>query len=402
MFVEDDILKTPLSLLKLFGCYLSDEEKDNLHNSDISKLLCIEDIHNILSENPVLEVYDSFKDALTRIVNLKKEELDDYRMFIFDRNLNSDLGYSQEEIVAICPLFREDDVGREGDFLAERLNAKGYPLDKVFFYSAYSNMNSQIDEKVDNETFHVDHFIDKSDPEAVERLVCIINDDPRATVLQQHRYIGKVSSIFKKKYISNFITILSKRAQNENFDNEKDGTTLRSMIVTIVRYIFMKSNPNANDQIRVREWLNDPQNGYNFYKNYIPNHHIASFWIRQIKHYKRRSLFFLDDDERKHLEQFCQARNEDFDQLMNYDMAVFFAALNEIFLRNQTPSDLPPKYIFSYIDNIYTVTSECSVHGENQTTTYELSQEGWDALLNAMLQILQWLAQKYFNKPMAS
>ena len=57
-----------------------------------------------------------------------------------------------------------------------------------------------------------------------------------------------------------------------------------------------------------------------------------------------------------------------------------------------------PKFIFSYIDNIYTVTSEISAHGKNDKTTEGLCADGWSALLSGMIQIMQWVAETNPNK----
>jgi hypothetical protein len=85
--------------------------------------------------------------------------------------------------------------------------------------------------------------------------------------------------------------------------------------------------------------------------------------------------------------------------LKAYDAARFFAALNQLYFGNATHPGLPPKYIFSYMDNIYTVTSEFSAHGKNATTTNDLSPDGWSALLSGMLQIMQWVADTNPNPP---
>jgi hypothetical protein len=70
-----------------------------------------------------------------------------------------------------------------------------------------------------------------------------------------------------------------------------------------------------------------------------------------------------------------------------------FATLINFYNKQGKNTPSPPKYIFSYIDNIYTVTSEWSAHGRNAQTTNDLTKEGWEALLNGMLQILQWVAK---------
>ena len=126
MFVEDQISENIPRLLQLFGNYLSEAEKNALLDAEYGMGADGEKILNILSANPVLEAFDSFKSALEHIRGLDKPALDKYDMFILDRNLT---GYSSQEIQQIDRGFDDYKYGqREGDYLALQLHLKGCPI----------------------------------------------------------------------------------------------------------------------------------------------------------------------------------------------------------------------------------------------------------------------------------
>ena len=111
---------------------------------------------------------------------------------------------------------------------------------------------------------------------------------------------------------------------------------------------------------------------------------------KSIKDKNRNTLLWLEDSDLNRYLNELQIQSP-LDKLRQYDTARFLAALNQLYF-GDPPKDLPPKYIFSYIDNIYTVTSELSAHGKNDKTTEGLSVDGWEALLSGMLQIMKWVA----------
>ena len=82
MFVEDEISSNIPRLIQLFGKYLSEAEKTALLDAENNPMGANgEDIREILADNPVVEVFDSFKQVLQHIRNLTAQALDDYDMF---------------------------------------------------------------------------------------------------------------------------------------------------------------------------------------------------------------------------------------------------------------------------------------------------------------------------------
>ena len=190
MFVEDEISSNIPRLSQLFGKYLSEAEKTALQDAENNPMGANgEDIRAILADNPVIEVFDSFKQVLEHIRNLTPAELDEYDMFILDRNLTGGEGYIAQEIKQLDNGF--DDYkydGREGDYLALQLHLKGCPIkEKVFFYSAYKTMSfgaTEIEQMVDYGTFFQDNFFDKGNP---GELIQLINNQQRASLFAEYR-----------------------------------------------------------------------------------------------------------------------------------------------------------------------------------------------------------------------
>ena len=192
MFVEDEISSNIPRLPQLFGKYLSEAEKTALQEAENNPMGANgEDIRAILADNPVIEVFDSFKQALEYIRNLTPAELDEYDMFILDRNLTGGVGYIPQEIQQIDNGFDDLKYGeREGDYLALQLHLKGCQIkEKVFFYSAYATMGfaaTEIEQMVGYGTFFKDNFFDKGQP---AELVQLINNQQRASLFAEHRDI---------------------------------------------------------------------------------------------------------------------------------------------------------------------------------------------------------------------
>ena len=190
MFVEDEISSNIPRLIQLFGKYLSEAEKAAVQDAENNPMGANgEDIREILADNPVIEVFDSFKQVLEHIRNLTLAELEEYDMFILDRNLTGGMGYSSQEIQQIDKGFDDYKYGeREGDYLALQLHLKGCPIkEKVFFYSAYKTMGfgaTEIEQMVGYGTFFLDNFFDKGQP---AELIKLINNQQRASLFAEYR-----------------------------------------------------------------------------------------------------------------------------------------------------------------------------------------------------------------------
>ena len=192
MFVEDEISSNIPRLIQLFGKYLSEAEKTALQEAENNPMGANgEDIREILADNHVIEVFDSFKQVLGHIQDLTQDELEKYDMFILDRNLTGGMGYILQEIQQIDKGFDNNKYWeREGDYLALQLHLKECPIkEKVFFYSAYKTMGfgaTEIEQMVGYGTFFLDNFFDKGQP---AELIKLINNQQRASLFAEHRNV---------------------------------------------------------------------------------------------------------------------------------------------------------------------------------------------------------------------
>jgi len=187
-----------------------------------------------------------------------------------------------------------------------------------------------------------------------------------------------IVSIFTNTGLLNkFQNLLIKIERNEKPEYE-DGTVLRNMIEIIVADI------SKNEEITVREYLNHAD----AYSALFKRKHTA-------QNYKNIIAYSTVDEN--NVKKFLRTKlsgdklEQEVQYVLQYATAWRLGNLSE-FYKGDIPEGCPPKYIFSGIDNIYTVTSEWSSHGKNLTTTKELSLEGWKAIVFGMCQILQWVA----------
>ena len=278
-----------------------------------------------------------------------------------------------------------------GDYLFITLINAGVPIEKICFLTA--NNDNSIEELEKSPFLHkkrLPQIIGKGSDGWEEELETILRDSHCAKIRFLYQKIfnnKKVNEIFDP-YISDFITILAKQLKYgmEKRFEKGDGIVLRNMIEALVAHIS-KTNEQS-----VRNYLNLSE-AYSalFKREYTP---------RNFECFKRSS-YYQTGITREKVKKFLQAWKDGKDirfdveaeteRVLQYATALELGTLANFYKGKTCPSD-PPKYIFSYIDNIYTVTSEFSAHGKNDRTTDDLSIDGWKALLSAMIQILQWVA----------
>lgn len=423
MFVDDQLATDPDFLINIFDCILNSTEKTRLKALDNPMGIGIGDIKKILKDNPCLEVFDSLNDAVD-LISRTNDILSEYELFIFDRNLFSSAGatgrkktYNRSDIEAKTHIrFDENYKEQEGDFLAEYLLSRTKPEDivklvaRLYFYSAFNikRKDGEIDTpfaiKVENKNFPKEHFVDKDD-NGREQLKKIIRD---------LELPGKVQIKFKYKKIfgnheiqslpseemEDFIDLLTRIEYTDGatgFNFKKgDGTLLRNMIAWVVA-LLSRNNVNT-DGISVRGFLNDPKN------KYFP-HYITAYMLQQWAFYykKTKPLYptkeIIPEEDRKKTQEHFHNQQERIEEYFNdisfiSELISFHDQLKKLSFDSAAKV---PKYIFSYIDNIYTVTSEWAAHGGNPDKVTDLSAEGFRALVYGMCQILDWLADKYPN-----
>lgn len=206
LFVEDELSKNVSRLSRLFGRYLSRDERESLtriENDPLGFGTTNQDIKSLFKDNPFIDVEYSFAGALKTV----SERYDDYLLFIVDRNLSSSPS-TFSDIQAINPSFPEAIYNqykeREGDYLLLFLASKGINCyDSFYFMTAYGTGASLINQDIiamliSFDAFKNSNYIEKGKNDDFLRLRDeIIND---FQVLATFRDIFEV---FKKGWLDN-------------------------------------------------------------------------------------------------------------------------------------------------------------------------------------------------------
>ena len=370
--------------------------------------------------NGNIVIATSFTDAFERIISLGDGS--EYEWIFLDRNL-AEYAISSEKSTKIkeyigssiedfsigdkvftkkffdgftCNNSENEQLILAGDYLFITLINAGVPIEKICFLTANNDSSVKMLEK--SPYLHKKRslqILDKSDAAGFSDLEDILKNSHKAKIRFLYRDIfnnTKVQNIWGP-YIEDFIAILAKRyASGAGAGYKGDGIILRNMIETGLPKIVPA-------RYGIRKYLNNASNQYNPSSSLKLDPYdktLHKTWKdmidKSIKAQKGNTLLWWND---KNLQAELNSLQSTIilDDLKAYDAARFFAALNQLYFGNSVPSGLPPKYIFSYMDNIYTITSEFSAHGKNATTTNALSSDGWSALLSGMLQIMQWVAK---------
>ena len=401
------------------------EDESNLDNKIIDVLEDAGLINGDVSDRETLNkqtngdivIATSFQDAFKRITALGDGS--EYEWIFLDRNLaeyeilsensstlieyinNDSVDFSIDDRIFSKKFFNgfvQGDLQRGqpklfvGDYLFIMLINAGVPVEKICFLTA--NNDASMEELTKSPYLHkkrLPEVIEKT-PEGYKGLVKKLQHPHNAKIRFLYRDIfhnKKVDHVFGS-YIEDFIAVLAKRYKS-NADTEYtkgDGIVLRNMVESVVSYIAddnnFKNRLNDPKEVEtVRRFLNCNLLGYSGQFEQRLSH-IHSNFVNICNKLKKK---VLNKNDKMAITKWIS--DYEADLIIEYSNAKVVTALNDFYFH--APYDFPPKYIFSYIDNIYTVTSEFSAHGKNDKTTDGLSSDGWSALLSGMLQIMQWV-----------
>ena len=346
----------------------------------------------------------SFEDAY-RLVNAIGAG-EEYELIFIDRNLENyhDIKNGNEIQIdekKFTKTFFEGLNGFAGDFLFLMLVNAGVPIEKICFLTANNDASIEDMEK--------SLFLQKKLPPKIisktdkgyKEVKEILNDCQKAKIRFGYKELfenKKVCDIFGEN-INKFIAILAKQSKHEN-SSKDDGNTLRKMLEDVVPYIavkFFSCKWKPGSSVSVRNFLNSQSD----YKAKLPNKEHWDMYQNWLKLSVELGRFPISTKDQKYIENTyfpnlekatgIKKDKKDAEKIIKYSTAKVLHLLYDHFYRDNSSTNIP-KYIFSYIDNIYTVTSEVSSHGPNDKTTDGLSPDGWSALLSGMLQIMQWVA----------
>ena len=375
----------------------------------------------------------TFEEAVKEIINAGDGK--DYSWFIIDRNLGSFDDIKNAGGVKVCGIeftkaFFDNFKGFEGDYLYFLLRKGGVPLEKICFLTAndcnnpgekselkatpfvFTNEMPQVIVKNSAKSSSSDSSKTALDDDADSAQQCADDDETKLydliknslelQICFRHKVIfgsQKIMSIFKDSgLLDSFKQLLIKIERNESFQPQ-DGTVLRNMLELILE---KWKSQFCLDEATIRSVLN------NSYNCWAKKHQLTyDYWLKAYGHcghlpysgdHATLVTYFISERQKctdpKKLKILPLPKDLAVD-VIEFSSFVLEGMLNYCYRgknTNSSPTNLPPKYVFAYVDNIYTVTSEWSSHGHNLTTTQDLSPEGWKALIFGMLQILQYLA----------
>ena len=185
LYVEDEIRKHKDKIQSLFEPILTKKIKRKLNLLIKDKYVEHKEIQEVLNSGNVLVVARNLMEAMEQILN----HLDEFALFIVDRNLAEGVEYDYESesedqyfdlVKKVYPKYTEvihkkyASKQREGDYLLEYLLSKGVNCQERFFMlTANSDRlinEDYIQEKLQLETFSDENIISKDDMNAENRL----------------------------------------------------------------------------------------------------------------------------------------------------------------------------------------------------------------------------------------
>ncbi len=264
LFVDDEITRNLPVLEQLFGGVISADERDKLTRLRRNPLgATIDQIKQVLANNRVLEVEDSFAGAIERIRSAGSGR--DYDLFLLDRNLATGNGmYKLAEIAAVMPGYDENALerykGREGDFLLLLLHLQGVPCrEKVYFYSAYQADDIRsalyLQHMIGFKTFSRDNFVDKSDSKAKDEFrTKVVEHLDRAMIAA--RYREAFSGLDKAKMgkcRDRLINVL----RNNSIPNGDPRVLLEHLLRFLYENDYTSQKPQTSLDFRALRYKND-------------------------------------------------------------------------------------------------------------------------------------------------
>lgn len=209
LYVEDEYAILIEKIPELWGACMTPEESEQWNALVKNPYSGCQEIKELFSNNPFLNVEFDFLDALKLF---ESDDIKQYDFFVLDRCLETkEQGISFEDILEVCPQLTKHDYdyitageGREGDFLLKRLFYKmGNKIQrKVFFLSGHLpddvfGENDVLQHIIDDEKILTkEDYIEKGEKDGIKRLKEIIAFDEEEMLIYEKW--GGVLSHFNK------------------------------------------------------------------------------------------------------------------------------------------------------------------------------------------------------------
>lgn len=293
LYVEDELTKNIARLLRLFANYLDEEAITKLKSWEADEYgATSDDIKRIIKTTNIIEIEDSFPDAMRKIV----QGYDKYACFIVDRNLIEN-SYNFGEVNIIDQNYTEvlhmEYKEREGDYLLNWLgnNAKDpkSTLQKFNFLSAYPAGDIRGVEKIktyiDFGTFTQEQFFDKSDQAAIEKLKGKLDNITVLNIKYENRkYLDILRHNLNEADAVNFLNVLLTKDDESLFiDNLK---IIRNLIDAILKKLekiipHMRETCSGFGRRKTIDWLGGESyaNGREKHMDSIRQNFSKNIWI---------------------------------------------------------------------------------------------------------------------------
>lgn len=198
LFVEDEISQNIEIIIALFSKHIGKEGVKKLEQVEADGWGAGPDeIKSVLDDTGLVEFESNFPNALAKVISQPQN----YALFIVDRNL-SDVVYELEDVNRIDPDFNEwcydRHWEREGDYLLLKLYQRKIAIKEKFYF-----LTANLDE-IRGEKKHItdflnyfpnfltENFIEKSNNEALSRMVKIIENMPELNLRYENRYYLRI------------------------------------------------------------------------------------------------------------------------------------------------------------------------------------------------------------------
>ncbi|MGC9364445.1 MAG: hypothetical protein ACP5FZ_07750 [Fidelibacterota bacterium] len=247
LFVEDELEKNIPRLLRLFGKFLSKNQKDELKALENDEYGATpEQIKTIMERKDLFRIEYRFPDALKEIVTNANK----YALFIIDRNLSL-TEYDFAEVRTIDQKFSEAQYDkffeREGDYFLHKLIYQKISVAMCFYFLTAYSFDSEIKgaedlkNHIEFNQFGRENFIEKANSNDITRLQNIIEN--QQTFLIRHENV-KYLEILKQRIDENvsdsFWYILVNR-NNKDYVQTNLGA-IRVLLENIMRVTAQKLN----------------------------------------------------------------------------------------------------------------------------------------------------------------
>ncbi len=222
LYVEDELCRDLEKRVKLFHPFLNDKTIQDLDDLIDERHCSNANVKEHFEKSGIMKVCYTFPEAVNVITN----HLNDYDLYIIDRNLaEANDEYEVEDI----PNYSDSTMGkyytREGDYLLSLIKEKDLNWsDKFYFLTANANDKLKCEEvfkeELERNKFKIENILDKSQDENIAFSTQIVNNFQKGNYRVKFKEVFEVfrKGLLSKEVEANFILTL----ENMNSDKEPE------------------------------------------------------------------------------------------------------------------------------------------------------------------------------------